>query len=309
MQSLRRSTYDAARGGRVGLEPVCALCVIVACMRTVAISALIALTALASVAVAYGPVPLPTERPEGKVPRASAVRAAGSYARGRAGVVSFAVVDTKGKLRGRDEGRRYPAASVVKAMLLAAEIRRLKHAGVGIDSNTDSLLRAMITRSDNAAADAIYGRVGDGGLFRVARRARMRRFTVAGHWGNAQITAADMARFYLGLRGNLVRTYRRFGLRLLAHVTELQRWGIPQGAGRGWRIWFKGGWRPAQEEETSGPVTHQAALLRHRTGARLALAILTEESPGTGGGFEAIAGIARRLLRPPPPGPGRWPAG
>ena len=90
-------------------------------------------------------------------------------------------------------------------------------------------------------------------------------------------------------------------------ITEEQRWGIPQAAGRGWRIWFKGGWRPIEAEETSGPVTHQAALLRYRTGQELALAILTDEVPGASGGYAAIEGIARALLRPPPRGPGRWP--
>jgi hypothetical protein len=260
-------------------------------MRTVAISALIALTALASVAVADGPVPLPTERPEGKVPRAAAVRDAWSYARGRAGVVSFAVVDTKGKLRGRAEGRRYPAASVVKAMLLAAEIRRLKHAGVGIDSNTDELLRAMITRSDNAAADAIYGRVGDAGLFRVAKRAGMRRFTVAGHWGNAQITAADMARFFGDLDRALARRHRKYAKGLLGSIVETQRWGIPKVAEPKWAVRFKGGWLP------SHALAHQAAELRERHGGReLSMVVLTDDQPSHGYAIETVRAVAKRLL-------------
>jgi CubicO group peptidase (beta-lactamase class C family) len=166
----------------------------------------------------------------------------------------------------------------------------------------------MITYSDNGSADIIYARVGDTGMSDVAERAGMRSFEpVPGYWGGAQITAADMARFYLGLNRNLVRPYRAFGLRLLAGITESQRWGIPQAAGRGWRIFFKGGWRPYAVEETSGPVSHQAALLRYRNGERLALAVLTEETPGDPGGYATIEQVARLLLRPPPPGALRWP--
>ena len=172
-------------------------------------------------------------RPQRKVPTAAALRAAWSFAQHRAGIVSFAVVDSEGKLRGRDENRRYAAASVVKAMLLAAEIRRLKHAGQGIDPATDSLLRAMITRSDNDAADSIYARVGDPGLFAVAKRARMSRFTVAGHWGNAQIAAGDMARFFGDLDRVLARRHREYAKGLLGSVIESQRWGIPPAAERG----------------------------------------------------------------------------
>ena len=79
-------------------------------------------------------------RQAAKVPSAAALRDAWSFAKERAGQVSFAVVDSEGKLRGRDENRRYASASVVKAMLLAAEVRRLKQAGEPIDSTTDSLL-------------------------------------------------------------------------------------------------------------------------------------------------------------------------
>ena len=91
-------------------------------------------------------------------------------------------------------------------------------------------------------------------------------------------------------------------------ITEEQRWGIPQGAGRGWRIYFKGGWRPYEVEDTSGPVTHQAGLLRYRNGERVALAVLTGEVPGDPGGYGTIEEIARLLLRPPPTGPLRWPS-
>lgn len=119
-----------------------------------------------------------------------------SYARERGGDVSLAVVDSAGRLRGRRAGKRYASASVVKAMLLAAELRRLERDGLALEPATKRLLGMMITHSDNDAADSIYLRVGDAGLVEVARLAGMRRFSVAGYWANAQITAADMARCF-----------------------------------------------------------------------------------------------------------------
>jgi beta-lactamase class A len=230
------------------------------------------------------------ERPA-KVPSPAAVRDAWSYARQRGGQVSFAVVDTEGELRGRAEDRRYAAASVVKAMLLAAEIRRLKHAGAGIDPTTDRLLTAMITRSDNDAADTIYGRVGDAGLFAVARRAGMTRFTVAGHWGNAQITAADMARLFGDLDRALARRHRAYAKGLLGSVIKSQRWGIPRAAEPKWAVRFKGGWLPDHA------LAHQAAELRERHGRReLSMAVLTDDQPSHGYAIETVRGVAERLL-------------
>jgi hypothetical protein len=226
-----------------------------------------------------------------KVPSAAALSAASRYALDRTGVVSLAAVNSEGKLRGTDLNRRYSAASVVKAMLLAAEVRRLKQAGAGIDSTTDSLLRAMITRSDNDAADAIYGRVGDAGLNRVARRSRMTRFTVAGHWGNAQIAAGDMARFFGDLDRALARRHRKYANGLLGSVVASQRWGIPQAAGERWAVRFKGGWLPDHA------LVHQAAELRERDGNReLSIAILTDEQPSHGYGVATVREVAARLL-------------
>ena len=242
--------------------------------------------------VGPGGTPRGAQRRPAKVPSARAMRAAWRFARRRAGMVSLAVVDTEGKLRGRREGRRYPAASVVKAMLLAAEMRRLRHAGEGIDGSTDSLLTAMITASDNGAADAIYARVGDRGLLDVARRARMKRFTVAGHWGNAQITAADMARFFGDLDHVVPRRFREYAKGLLGSVIPSQSWGIPAVARPHWAVRFKGGWLPDHA------LVHQAAELRERHGRRkLSMVVLTDDGPSFEYGIRTVRGVAGRLLK------------
>jgi hypothetical protein len=241
-----------------------------------------------------------TAWPRVTYPSSGAVRDAQRFAAGW-GDVSFAVIDAGGGLRGYEGDRQYSSASASKALLLAAELRRHKEDGEPLDSGTRSLLGSMITYSDNDSGSGVYARVGDAGLEEVAERAGMRDFEVdPGFWGGAQITAADMARFYYRLERNLVARYRAYGMELLAGITSAQRWGIPAAAGGGWRVWFKGGWRPSGEEGTTGAVTHQAALLVHRSGQRLGLAVLSNEAPGEGGGFSAIEGITERLLAKPP---------
>jgi hypothetical protein len=243
--------------------------------------------------------PPATAWPRVTYPSSGAVREAQRFAAGW-GDVSFAVIDARGGLRGYEGDRQYSSASASKALLLAAELRRLKEEGEPLDSGTKSLLDSMITYSDNDAGGGVYARVGDAGLEEVAERAGMRDFEVdPGFWGGAQITAADMARFYYRLERNLVGRYRGYGMALLAGITSTQRWGIPAAADGGWRVWFKGGWRPSGKEGTTGPVTHQAALLVHRSGQRLGLAVLSNEAPEEGG-FSAIEGLTERLLANPP---------
>jgi hypothetical protein len=239
-------------------------------------------------------------------PPLGAVRRAQRFAAQRGGV-SFAVIDRSLGLRGYDYERRFSSASVSKALLLAAELSRLQSEGRPLDDESKALLEPMIKYSDNRAADRVYAQVGDEGLEEVARRAGMRDFEpTPGFWGGDQITAADMARFFFRLDANLPGPHRAYAKRLLAGITPVERWGIPEAIGDGWSIWFKGGWRPPGGEQNSGPVTHQAALLVHRRGERVALAVLTDEAPWGGGGFEAIEGVARRLLAEPPPSRGGW---
>ena len=231
------------------------------------------------------------ERHPRTVPTADAIDAASTYAAERGGLASFATIDSEGRLRGRDVNQLYSAASVVKAMVLAAELRRLAEERQPIDPETDSLLGAMIRFSDNEAADAVYARVGDAGMHAVAKRAGMTGFEIAGHWGNAQITAADMARFFADLEGVLPARHREYGQSLLGSVIPSQSWGIPVAAGERWAARFKGGWLPDHA------LVHQAAELRERHGPRqISIAILTDEQPSHGYGVETVEGIAERLL-------------
>ena len=105
------------------------------------------------------------------------------FVRGREGSVSFAVIDERGRTHGFRRGARHSSASVVKAMLLVAYLDRRDVRRRGLRRAERSLLGPMIRVSDNDAASAIYERVGEGGLSRLARRAGMRRFDPNPVWG------------------------------------------------------------------------------------------------------------------------------
>jgi Beta-lactamase enzyme family len=213
-----------------------------------------------------------------------AVQDAKWWARERSGSVSFAVADGR-RIRGVAVDRRYPSASVVKAMLALAVVRSAR--GRELTSGERALLGPMIRVSDNAAASTVYRRVGGSGLQRLAEVAGMTRFADVGNWADAQLTAADQARLFLQIDRLAPRRHRSYLRRLLASIVGWQRWGIaPVAEERGFTIMFKGGWRTR--------IAHQVALLE-RDGRRIALAVLTS---GTGDAYGRAtqSGIAARVL-------------
>lgn len=204
--------------------------------------------------------------------------------------MALAVLDERSKrVRGLRRTTRFRSASVVKAMMLVSVLRRA--AGRPLSDGERAELRPMITRSDNATASAIYARIGPGALRRVARAAGMRSFAPASPWGVSQITAADQVRFFLRIDRLVPSRHRRYARRLLSSIVKGQRWGIaPVARRKGLKIFFKGGFVPG--------ITHQVALLeRRRDGARIALAVLTRDSPSMAYGERTIEGVAARALR------------
>ena len=214
------------------------------------------------------------------------------FLRGRIGNASFAIVDERGRIHGSRRGVRHSSASVVKAMLLVAYLRRGDVRRRRLRAGERRLLGPMIRISDNEAANVIYARVGADGLNRLARRAGMRRFTPNPVWGGSQITARDQARFFFRIDRLIPRRHRKYALGLLRRIVAGQRWGIPRVGPRGWRVHFKGGWTPADD----GWRVNQAALLRLGR-RRLSIAVLTHGNPSLAYGAGTIAGVAARLLR------------
>jgi hypothetical protein len=225
-----------------------------------------------------------------RITSAAKIKAAQRFARSRQGVVAFAVLDQRGqRIRGLRRTTRFRSASVVKAMMLVSVLRR---AGRRRLTDTErARLRPMVTRSDNDTASAIYAEIGAHGLRRVARAAGMRKFSPASPWGVSQITAADQVRFFLRIDRLVPRAHRRYARKLLSSIVPGQRWGIaPVARRKRLKIFFKGGWVPG--------ITHQVALLqRRRDGKRIAVAVLTRNSPSMAYGEQTIEGVAARLLR------------
>jgi hypothetical protein len=218
------------------------------------------------------------------------IREAAAYTAGRAGSVSFGV-RTRDGLRGVGVGRTVPSASVVKAMLLVAYLRRPEVRDRDLRPPERALLGPMIRRSDNAAASQVCNMVGTGALARLASRAHMRRFRATRPWGLSTIDVADQTRFLLHIDRLVPSRHRRYARRLLGSIVPSQRWGIARVRPRGWALDFKGGWGSG-----TGWVDHQVALLR-RGRRRLAVAILITSSPSHAYGNETLRGVAARLLR------------
>ena len=218
------------------------------------------------------------------------IRAAQRFARSRQGDVAFAVLDQRGRLRGLRRTERFNSASVVKAMMMVAILRRAE--GRRVTDRERGLLKPMITRSDNDTASAIYIQIGDRGLNAVARVAGMRKFKPSSVWGNSQITAADQVRFFIQIDKLVPPAHRRYARKLLSSIVKPQRWGVPPVAhAKGLKTFFKGGWRAC--------CVHQVALIE-RGRSRIALAVLTRGAPSMAYSHETIRRIAQRVLRRPP---------
>jgi hypothetical protein len=226
-------------------------------------------------------------------PTPRSVASAGAYLAGRAGRTAFAVVDSEGRLSGVHVHWTFVSASVVKAMLLVAYLRHLNAVGQHyVDATSNSFLYPMINVSDNSAATHTWSIVGDSGLYAVAHAAGMTDFSIVGIWANAQISAADQARFFFGMDALIPREFVGYARRLLSTIAAYESWGIPAVARPlGYNVFFKGGWRGTG----LGQLVHQVARLEGH-GRTFSIAVMTDGDPSMSYGIDTIEGVTRALL-------------
>ncbi len=177
------------------------------------------------------------------------------YAEHRRGETGIAVIEAQGRLSGHRARDPAPAASVFKAMLLAAYLGKEGVRDRPLRRWERRLLSPMIRRSDNAAATRVRDLVGARAIRRLARRAGMRGFRLVWRpWGRSLTTARDQAGFLHRYESHVPPRHRAYARSLLARIVPSQRWGIGRLDLRPWRLFFKGGWGSG-----TGRVSHQVA--------------------------------------------------
>ncbi|MEV3870356.1 serine hydrolase [Streptomyces sp. NPDC049906] len=207
------------------------------------------------------PRPVPSPTPTGPAGGAGAARAEGAGERlaealeavrtpGRARFSVAVVPVGSGEVTGYRSGSSYVTASIVKVDILVALLVTAQRAGRGLTAGERSSAAAMIRRSDNAAADALWARIGGAaGLDAANARLGMERTAAGGaaRWGLTRTTAADqveLLRAVFGPQGSpaLGPASRAYVQRLMGGVVAGQDWGV-SAAGEGGPV-LKNGWLP-----------------------------------------------------------------
>lgn len=141
----------------------------------------------------------------------------------------------------------FDSASVVKVAILGALLRQAAEEHRLLTSREVDLTTDMITKSDNAATNALWHQIGHTGIQHFLDLAGMRDTVPGGRgtWGLTQITAGDQVKLLRLLTSDnhvLGERARAYALRLMNRVVPDQRWGTPAGAPGTATVHVKNGW-------------------------------------------------------------------
>jgi beta-lactamase class A len=224
----------------------------------------------------------------------SRVNAAARAARAR---VAVAVHDYRtGITCSYASSRAYDSASVVKASILATLLLQAQDHHRSLTATERSWATASITRSDNAATDNLWNRIGGNkGLAAFLKRAGMTH-TVPGSggtWGLTRITAADETVLLRALArpGLLTAASRSYELGLMRKVISSQRWGVTTGAAPGTTAALKNGWLP---RATAGWRVHSIGYVTGN-GHDYVLAVLSDNNSTMSSGVTVVNSLSRAV--------------
>ena len=226
---------------------------------------------------------------------------AARFAATREGRVSVALLDfttDTAYLHGADT--RYLLASIGKVPLLLALLEQTHRSGRSLTMGQRQAVAAMIARSDNDAATAVWQEVGrNWGVRSLLARLQLGDVKVGWDWGGMQADAREVALLYGEIGGGqiLSEQTRKWALSLMQRIDIDQAWGVSAGflptPGTA-TLALKNGWNP----EWDGWQVHSAGVVRRADGTPwYALAILTAGQPSERYGIETVEGVARALNR------------
>lgn len=216
---------------------------------------------------------------------------------GRSSTVALWVDDPGDRLScSLNSSSRFDSASIVKVAILGALLRKALDQHRYLTSTETAWARAMITRSDNSAASALWAELGHAYLQHFLNLAGMKQTSLGpgGYWGLTQVTAHDeMLLLRLLLSGNAVldTPSRAYALSLMAQVIPSQRWGVPAGAPANVTVHVKNGWLP---RATHGWRIHSIGGFTW-SGGWYSIVVLTQDNPTMAYGITTIQAIAQAI--------------
>jgi len=215
--------------------------------------------------------------------------AADAFARARGGRTGIVIRDrvTGVTWRNTDAGTAFRAASTVKLGIAVDLLVR----GTPLDPAARSALTAMLTASDNAAADRLWAR--SGGPAAGARLAGygLRDATGTSRWGSVRCTPEDLERLVSYALDRTDPADRATLVGLLRAVVPAQRWGVLGVAGTA-RPGAKNGWTPDGDSWAVSTVGFLGP------GERYTVAVMTAGPPGSDflDSVETVTGTVTTLV-------------
>jgi hypothetical protein len=220
--------------------------------------------------------------------------------RGRSSVVGIAVDDrVKGVTCSFQQDRHFYSASVVKATILAALLRKLMQEHRHLTAAQQALATQMITKSSNSAASALWAEVGHPALQHFLDLAKMKQTGLGpdGYWGLTRITSHDeliLLKLLTSKNAVLDNASRAYELSLMARVIPSQRWGVPAGAPAGVTVHVKNGWLPYPVADDWHINSIGSFSGHHRD---YMIVVLTTNNPTMVYGVDTVQGIAEVINR------------
>ncbi len=192
-----------------------------------------------------------------------------------------------------NSSRHFYSASTVKAIILAALLRKADDQNRSLTSKEQSEAWSMITVSDNNAATYLWNDTGRTALQHFLNLAGMSHTILGpgGYWGLTQETAFDESLLLqlLVTPGTVLTTSDRdYELHLMASVVSSQRWGTPAGVPSRYTVHVKNGWLPVSGY---GWIINSLGAFT-QSGPDYTMDVLTDHNPTMAYGITTIENIA-----------------
>lgn len=188
----------------------------------------------------------------------------------------------------------YDSASVVKVTVLATLLWDAKKTNRYLTDRENTLAKAMITKSDNAATSTLWKQLGMTKIknFLTAAGMTQTKPGANGFWGLTQITVTDeqkLLKLLTAKNAVLSDNSRSYILKLMGQVVSSQRWGTPYGVPSGVTVAVKNGWL---QRSTNGWRVHSVGAFKGG-GHDYVMTVLTHGNSTMNYGITTIQAVAK----------------